>query len=489
MSVSIAKGSEFLGVPLLVARNVLRAWAAYENGNVHAIRQRRDVALHHATVAVLIEEFRQRGLIGREDRGLRGFTEHGLTDAGKALAGAKGGKRAPRAKAQAVFDAYLDNCAKLNARSDLPFRIEEIWLFGSMLDEERGDVGDVDFVPVFAPTDTSLDFDAERMQYSILADRLGLASKGGLDGLFLHDRVRSHLTFGGSRNPLLAPNELEQLTDLGVPCRLVFDAKRGGRVSDPILRRHPDSRGRSDKVGQPLMMPRLDAPQGPIEPVDPALAIPVRIDGNDALTDISVGRDLSNDTRDLLESMFVGRPALVSEAIGPDRGKSATMEGLDLTGCDGRSKFGLLIASPAASPYRPDEGPFQCGFVVERSITADGGVTNYRLWITQYADDGDPPTERNLIEAELALHAVMQADVERILRRDAEVGASTRLCIDIGSEAAARQAEEVETLESHLRSDVDPVVRAAVERTGQDAVLELVLEPATDMQAARIAAL
>lgn len=488
MSVSIAKGSQFLGLPLLVARNVLRAWAASGTGNVQAIGQRRDVALHPATVAVLIEEFRQRGLIGREQRGLS-VIEEGLTESGRALASAKGTKRAPRAKAKAIFDAYIENCAKLNARPDLPFQIDQVWLFGSMLDEEKAEVGDVDFVPILSTTPEALDFDEEKRQYYDLADKLGITCRGGigsLDDLGLKERVRSHLTFDGSRHPLLAPNKLEQLTKLGAPCRLVFDAKRGGRVDDPLLPRHPDSLGRSNKVGPPRMMPQLNVSQGPVEPTAPSIAIPPFMDGHDAMVRISATRDLPHDIVRLLRFGSFRRPTLVTGAPASARQKPAAMEGLDLTGCDGRSRFGLLVASPAADPYRPDEGPFQFGFVVERSITVDDGATDYRVTITQYAPDY-LPTDEALVQAELALHAVMEADVERILRRDAEIGASTELRIDVGSEFGARQPEGVSTLVSNLRADVDALVRAAEERTGQATTLKPAPEADHDLQHIRAA--
>ena len=474
MSVSIAKGSQFLGVPLLVARNVLRAWTGCRN--VQVIGQRRDVALHSATVAVMIEEFRQRGLIGREQRGLRSVDDDGLTQAGRALASAKGNKRAPRAKAQAIFDAYIENCAKLNARTDLPFRIEQVWLFGSMLNEEREDVGDVDFVPIFSRTSDALDFDEEQRQYDRLADSLGISRRGLLDGVFIDERVRSRLTLNGSRHPLLAPNNLEQLTSLGAPCRLVFDAERGGRVDDPVLPRHPESRGKSDGIGPPRTMPRLDAPQGSVEPSASSIAIPSFILGHDALVRISATRNLPHDTQRMLRFGSFARPTLVTGEPSSVREKSAAMEGLDLTGCDGRWKFGLLVGSPAADPYRPDEGPFQFGFVVERSITINDGVTDYTVRITQYAADDDVPTGEGLMQAELSLHALMEADVERILRRDAEIGVSTQLRIDVGSEIAARQAERLSMLVDNLRADVAALVRAAEVRTGQAASLEAIFD-------------
>src|SRR5262249_47579839 len=65
--------------------------------------------------------------------------------------------------------------------------------------------------------------------------------------------------FGVKRHPLLAgvQENINNLLDLGVPCRLIYARTRGGRVNDPILHQHPGSTGRRNDIEPPAEMPDL----------------------------------------------------------------------------------------------------------------------------------------------------------------------------------------------------------------------------------------
>ena len=66
MSVSIEKGATFLGIPLVAVRNVLKAWRYGKTEDAHEIAIRKDVNLDPRTVMILLDELRDRDLIGPE---------------------------------------------------------------------------------------------------------------------------------------------------------------------------------------------------------------------------------------------------------------------------------------------------------------------------------------------------------------------------------------------------------------------------------------
>lgn len=52
-------------------------------------------------------------------------------------------------------------------------------------------------------------------------------------------------------------DDVSNLVDLGVPCKLIYARTRGGRISDPVLHRHPESTGRRNDIEPPAEMPDL----------------------------------------------------------------------------------------------------------------------------------------------------------------------------------------------------------------------------------------
>ena len=203
--------------------------------------------------AIVYEECLDRGFIDPESGE--------VTDNGLVVARAKVVARAPIAKARAVLDDFLDRVDHLNHDPEAVSRVNQVWLFGSTVRNEES-VGDVDLalirsaVPRFAD-----DFDGQVEQAQRCLSRIPDAPQywtypwEGIDWLYLRS------LFGRRRHPLLSGVQegVEVLIAMGVPCQLVYDLARGGRVDDPVLRRHPSSAGRSNAMPPLPQFPDLAA--------------------------------------------------------------------------------------------------------------------------------------------------------------------------------------------------------------------------------------
>jgi predicted nucleotidyltransferase len=279
MSVSIEKGATFLGIPLVTVRNVLKAWRYGKSEDAHEIGVRKDVSLDPRTVIVLLDELRDRGLIGPEKSDADQEFD-GVTEAGASLLAAKATRRVNKARAWKILKSFLNACAEINTRSDLPFDVQEVWLFGSMIDDNKGDVADIDIAPVFGRPKPFSDFKVREARFRELANQMGGAAVVNNAGVFAPFRAESYvigqLIYGGHRHHLLAPNDLDQLLRLACPCKLIFDKKRGGEVDDPVLPRHPNSSGRSNSIGDRHAMPDLLANRKILRPLPVCMTEPGR---------------------------------------------------------------------------------------------------------------------------------------------------------------------------------------------------------------------
>lgn len=217
---------------------------------------------HRRDGAIVFEECLDRSFI--EDRdGLI------VTAAGEALARGKASPRTPLAKALQVLDDFLTRVDAMNSDDEAVRYVEEVWLFGSVL-RQAETVGDIDLAiatrrrPKYAGKSGY-----NRMLshlHKLFADRDDVPLNPPLYWLpdFWHMR---RALFGAQRHRLLAVKEdMDELADLGVPCRLIYDRSRGGRVDAPMLARHPTSKGRLNDIDPPAEFPDLTPTQ--LRPMD-----------------------------------------------------------------------------------------------------------------------------------------------------------------------------------------------------------------------------
>lgn len=202
------------------------------------------------------------------DRGLIDPVTMQLTPAGETLTRAKAQKRTPLKKAEAVLQQFLDRAAAMNDDPDAISQVDQVWLFGSVMRREPT-VGDIDLA-VCTSRKESFRTDHERRKRH--ADELVRRTAGAPEyWTFPWEKegwLERRSLYGARRHPLLAGAQqgTSDLASLGVPCRLIFDRRRGGRVDDPILDRHPDSSGRDPKLEPPAEIP--DLTPAPIRPMD-----------------------------------------------------------------------------------------------------------------------------------------------------------------------------------------------------------------------------
>ncbi|MER8748097.1 hypothetical protein NKH57_02285 [Mesorhizobium sp. M1050] len=280
--------------------------------------------------AIVFEECLDRGLIDQET--LK------LTDSGEAIARAKAKRRTPYSQAQTQLDEFLDRVNALNQDPDAVNFVEEVWLFGSLL-REQDSVGDIDLAlkkarrPRYAG-----DYDGMLRHIDRLLSRISDAPSHWERRWSKEGWITDRVLFGSRRHPLLSgvQESTMNLIALAVPCRLIYDRKRGGRVNDPMLHRHPEAGERDSEIKAPAEMPDL-AP-GPIRPMDARWVADYRKWGNVSPYDIFRG------WTDDAHKLFPHYPEGLRVAGDDFRRHSEfwVPKRLGATGLDGRSAVGLM---------------------------------------------------------------------------------------------------------------------------------------------------
>jgi predicted nucleotidyltransferase len=287
---------------------------------------------HRKDGAILLEECLDRGLFDR--------TTSTITPAGQTIAEAKVTPRAPLAKAQAVLKNFLERAQRLARDPDAVSHVEEIWLFGSVLRGEET-VGDIDLALSTARCERfRTDPEARRAHVDAMLARHGKGPASPEECWKKEARLERYALYGERRHPLLsgARTDFLDLAALAVPCQLIYDRKRGGRVDDPILPRHPTSEGRSPDIVPLALLPDLSP--SPIRPMDAAWLAAFRRSGQ------IVPFDIYRSQLEAMRTLFSGRTAgLCAFTDGcdpgfmewvPDRAKQ--------TGLDGRTAALLISA-------------------------------------------------------------------------------------------------------------------------------------------------
>jgi predicted nucleotidyltransferase len=361
--------------------------------------------------AIVFEECLDRGLIVEDDE------KYELSAAGETMAGAKAGKRAPLSRALALVDELLDRAADLNADTQAVNFVDQIWLFGSTMRGEET-VGDIDMAIV---THRRPPFDADWRALRAQVDRL-LAERDDVPTVrsFIwsgEEWLVERALFGKRRHPLLAGVhfDLRDLKKLGVPCRLIFDRKRGGRVDDNIMARHPDSPGRSNEIDPPRTLPSL-APN-PLRPMDGRWITNYKPWGTVSPYDIFGGWN------DAAHALFPRYPeGLRVVADGHDKVNTQwTPKRVHQSGLDGRSKVAVFKQNWWGG----------LGLVLCREILTSDPIELIArlesLELFRVRSQLQPIVE----DVASAIALILACDGERIVRREMEQGRITQVQISI----------------------------------------------------------
>lgn len=214
---------------------------------------------HRRDGAIVYEECLDRHLI---DRATGKVTEAGLT-----LVRSKLAPRTPLETAKEILDAFLERVDQLNRDPEAISRVDQIWLFGSLMRNESA-VGDIDLALARSSSDRFENLDAQILQAKALLTNFPGAPRVWAWPWDRIDWLYRRAIFGARRHPLLAgaKDGMGDLASLGVPCRLIYDRARGGRVDDAIVPRHPQSNGRLNTIAPLPVAP--DLTPVPLQPMD-----------------------------------------------------------------------------------------------------------------------------------------------------------------------------------------------------------------------------
>lgn len=269
MGVNLPKDITLAGFRLTQVKQALKAYA--RTGQEENFFEAKSFAPSRMEAAALYEELLERRLIDPRATSHEDY----LTESGLAIATGKT-RRSPLRTARRVLDELLARIEHMNERSAPLNLVERVWLFGSLMRGQET-VGDIDLA-IETVRNPAFGDDASR------SNRLHELVDQAPDHLLYFQKLNWHEErgiFGERRHPLLAGARTDstELRRLGVPCQLIFDRSRGGRVDDKVILRHPDSPGRSNEVGAPKELPDLAPLSSVPRPMDARWMSAYTVDG------------------------------------------------------------------------------------------------------------------------------------------------------------------------------------------------------------------
>ncbi|HWT42151.1 MAG TPA: nucleotidyltransferase domain-containing protein [Sphingopyxis sp.] len=377
-----------------------------------------------------------------------------------AVARAKVTARTPLIKARAVLDELLNRIDRFNADPEAVSRVDEIWLFGSMMREEAT-VGDIDLA-ICRSRDARFadDLDGQVEQAKRLIQGYPDAPQRWAWPWDRIDWLYRRSIFGPRRHPLLAGAQ-EGTTDLqllAVPCRLIYDRARGGRVSDPVLPRHPESPGRANTLFAPDELP--DLTPGELRPMDARWIAGFKPWG--AVSPYDIFRGWTDEG----ERLFGSYPEhLRIVADGHDlRGFPWIPKPVSKGGLDGRNAIAIVNAAD------------WCGtsITLRRAIEGRPGSRGLHASFTDLAlyRRRKHVEISTLFDMVSAVSIILAVDAERILRRATESGEPREVTIRISSD------DLPEDMRRHFAQEIaDMLARRAVaiEPAGETASVHIQL--------------
>lgn len=269
MTTFISRNDKFLTIDMVTIRSILKALPLTSSRySPYEIAERRDVGIHPAIIVGLYQELADAGLIYQTCDTSSAHDFDWLTPSGAAIALASARKRRSKNDARKVVDQILNNAMTINGDTKFPFVIERIWLFGSMVNPDKDEVGDIDIV-------------IESVIKPELRDKFGRSETQYVEEHYsgtIPDSFESFMNsafeyllkvklYGKRKNSLIAENNLRTLIAMHRPCQLIFDHERGGVVDDLVLPHHPASTGRKDSMREKLSIPNFEELVGPFKPI------------------------------------------------------------------------------------------------------------------------------------------------------------------------------------------------------------------------------
>ncbi len=255
----------FLDTPVSRLQALLRAWRYGPTRSVWPLAER--IRLSPQRTLVLLEGARRAGLIGDTDEPYA--VQPSLTPEGVQAAHHRQPIPKARARASARLEGIIARVVGLEARADLPFQIDQVWLSGEMLDPHAGEIGAITLTIVHHDEGARLD---ALTRYYDLARRFAMTIPAGQNPAdSLPPQVRSWLIYDGVRPGQVRERPIQALLARPTPCRCLYDRRRGGVVHDPILAHHPEARVEEDTLAPCDLRAILALPSERYRPFDARL--------------------------------------------------------------------------------------------------------------------------------------------------------------------------------------------------------------------------
>lgn len=265
MTTHIHRGDLFLGYPVTKLKTFLQL-CFNEGGFNHPeyLSERRSLDLSEGACAAFLSECQDRGFFemrvpdrnaGEGDDSWKTKTLH-LSRRGEAILHASARKRASKEKARSILDTMVANAEKVLNDPLAPMRVDEIWVLGSFINEDKSDVGDLDVVVTHAYTKCGRGNPYKVREY--IDDHYPGVLAESVDSIYGATTWLTRMIFGKRRDALIHDVRFSDLIALHCPCWLVFDAKRGGGIRPEKFPFHPKSERKEDTIKERAVMPILN---------------------------------------------------------------------------------------------------------------------------------------------------------------------------------------------------------------------------------------
>lgn len=277
MTTQINRDDKFLGFPATRLKTLLASW---EKGNNYpsGLSELKALSMTNGACAAFLGEAMHRKYIDighREGRTIDESRERRLqflelTSAGEAIVSASARKRTAKAKATKVLDDILRQATRLANDAHAPTAVDQIWVFGSFIDDAKADVGDLDIVITRKGTGVLQENGYAEINAQIAKFYPGVVPQS--TEYFRREEVWfDRMLYGKRKDPLIAANSIHILVGLHRPCRLVYDAALGGRITPKDYPHHPNSTKRAKSIKERLVMPDLDIKEDTFVPTTAAV--------------------------------------------------------------------------------------------------------------------------------------------------------------------------------------------------------------------------